>query len=374
MKILHISNDFSGSAVYKNLVKNLDSLSVEQIVYTPIYSENQINKNKIYFENINSKIIYRNILSNYTRLNFHHKRNKIYNDVVSTIDNIKQIDIVHAHTWFSDGAIAYKLYKEYQIPYIVAVRSTDITIFLKYMFHLRKYGLEILKNAKKIIFISEVYKNNFCNHIYLKRYLKSLEDKITVIPNGIDDFWINHINFKKSSVNTEIQLLYIGTFIRRKNLKKLIEAVNLLVNRGINLKLQIVGGSIGNSVIERNIEENYFIINHGRIQDKFELMNLIRKCDVFTMPSKSETFGLVYIEALSQGLPVVYTEGEGIDGFYDKNIGEAVDANNVRSIEMGILKIIDNYSNYNFNPKEIVNNHNWNKIAEKYINIYNKIK
>jgi glycosyltransferase involved in cell wall biosynthesis len=91
------------------------------------------------------------------------------------------------------------------------------------------------------------------------------------------------------------------------------------------------------------------------------------------MPSKSETFGLVYIEALSQGLPIIFTEGEGIDGFYEKNIGEAVDANDVKSIANGIFKISNNYLSYNFDPKEIVNNHNWNNIAQKYIkNIYNE--
>ncbi len=43
------------------------------------------------------------------------------------------------------------------------------------------------------------------------------------------------------------------------------------------------------------------------------------------MPSRAETFGLVYVEALLNGLPILYTKNEGIDEMYD-NVGEAVDS------------------------------------------------
>ena len=51
----------------------------------------------------------------------------------------------------------------------------------------------------------------------------------------------------------------------------------------------------------------------------------MRSCSVFAMPSIFETFGLVYLEALSQNLPVVYTKGQGIDGMFDNTVGIGVD-------------------------------------------------
>lgn len=370
ISILHITNDYSGSTVYKNLCASLDDLNITQIVYNPIRKIGEVNKNKIDFNDKKSQIIYSKILNNYTRLNFHFKRKKIYKDLISFVGNTEKIDIVHAHTWYSDGAIAYKLFKDFQIPYIVTIRNTDLNLFFKYMIHLRSLGVKILQNAKKIIFISEIYKVRFCDEPYLKKYLQNLENKFQVIPNGIDKFWIENVFKRKKYLTHPIQLLYIGNFTRNKNVLKLIEAVEVLINHKLDLILHIVGGGGGNVEIEERVKRSNFAVNHGGVYERNKLMDLMRKSDVFTMPSKTETFGLVYIESLSQGLPIIYTKGEGIDGLYEENIGEAVNADDVKSISDGILKIINNYSDYNYSPKEIVNNHNWNKIAQKYNAIY----
>ena len=91
------------------------------------------------------------------------------------------------------------------------------------------------------------------------------------------------------------------------------------------------------------------------------------------MPSKGETFGLVYIEALTQGLPIIYSINDGIYGYFDKSFGEAVNPNKMDSISAGIKKIIYNYDKYDFNIKEIIANHNWQEIAKKYLSVYKEI-
>ena len=58
-----------------------------------------------------------------------------------------------------------------------------------------------------------------------------------------------------------------------------------------------------------------YMTYYGEITDKKTLKNLYRENDMFVMPSKNETFGLVYIEALLQGLPILYAKNEGIEGF-----------------------------------------------------------
>lgn len=51
------------------------------------------------------------------------------------------------------------------------------------------------------------------------------------------------------------------------------------------------------------------------------------------MPSYHETFGLVYIEALTQHLAIVYTKGQGVDGMLDSSVGEAVKASSKANIK-----------------------------------------
>lgn len=88
------------------------------------------------------------------------------------------------------------------------------------------------------------------------------------------------------------------------------------------------------------------------------------------MISHTETFGLVYMEALSQGLPVLYTKGQGIDKAFTFQIGESVDSKDLRNIVQGIKKIISNQ--YNSINSIDFENFRWSNIALKYIKIYNE--
>ena len=74
-----------------------------------------------------------------------------------------------------------------------------------------------------------------------------------------------------------------------------------------------------------------------------ELAKVMRQCAVFAMPSIYETFGLVYLEALSQNLPVIYTRGQGIDGLFDNTVGIGTDPKSVEEICFSIKSILENH-------------------------------
>jgi glycosyltransferase involved in cell wall biosynthesis len=370
--ILQLSNDFAGSKVYMNLFKSLDNLNIDQYVYVPIRSDNLIDKNKILFDSDNSKLIYSKVLSNYTRINYKLKIRRTLVDLETKMP-IAKVKVIHAHTWFSDGGLAYELHKKTGIPYIVTVRNTDLNLFFKYMLHLRDYGVKILNAASKIIFISTVYKERFLNLNYIKsKCSENLPHKCLVIPNGIDDFWLRNRSNKERNLHSPIKLLYVGNFSKNKNVMRLIQAVELLNNKGADFELTIVGehGKQQKAIVDKiqGAREFRYL---GKIDDKKALLKLFRESDLFTMPSHSETFGLVYIEALSQDTPIIYTTNEGIDRFYDDfKIGEGVDSSSVTSISNGIKTICNNYKRYVFNNIDILKNHDWKEIAEVYNNIY----
>ncbi|RYM34520.1 glycosyltransferase [Brumimicrobium glaciale] len=371
--ILHITNDYANSAVYKNLISNLDQNGIEQIIYTPVKSKKSIGGNLIELKEKESKIIYSNILNMHVdRVLFNVKINKIYKDIQSKVD-FKKVTCIHAHTWFSDGAIALKLHEKYGIPYIIAVRGTDLNQFWK-LPHLKNQGIEILSHATKIIFITPRYQERFLELEKIKKLGNEIVKKTVVIPNGLDPYWLKNIEARKTKLSSPYMLLYIGVFTETKNVIKLVKSVKNIIEQGIDCKLTFVGGGGSQEKeIFKLIANNLHFEFLGNVYDKNELKSIFNETDIFTMTSVKETFGLVYAEALSQGVPVLYSENEGIDGVYDENIGVAVNPRSIKSTADGIKKMIDNYGQFNFEPKEIVAKLDWKKIALKYANLYKEV-
>ena len=65
---------------------------------------------------------------------------------------------------------------------------------------------------------------------------------------------------------------------------------------------------------------------------------------MFLLPSLEETFGRVYVEAMTQGLPVIYTKNQGFDGnFEDGVVGYAIDSQNPQEIANRVIDIVNNY-------------------------------
>lgn len=371
MKVLHIANYYIGAKVYKNLSGALDKIGVQQVIYTAFAGRHLVGSNKVDFFTNGSRLVYRPILNLYTRLNYVYKTKKITADIEPYIQN-ENFEIIHAHTLFSDGRTAFNLKKKYGIPYIVTIRNTDLNFFFKYFVHLRKQAKETLISAEKIIFISEAYRKRMFAHHYFADHKEEFFQKSIVIPNGIEDFWLKNIA-AKHDLHIPSRLLFVGKFSKGKNLSKLCDIVLQLNRNGMKTILHVAGGgegSVYNEILSKLKKHPEIFNYHGNISDKSALMDLYRASDLFVMPSKSETFGLVYVEALSQGIPVVFTKNEGIDGFFADTIGEAVDCNNDKDIYNKILKILNNYNHYSFNPADITSVFNWNLIAQKYLTIY----
>lgn len=370
-RILHIANDFTGSTVYKELGAGLDILGVEQIFYTAFRDKRKCESNSIDFKLNKSKIIYSPILNSHIdRLIYPIKIIKIIKDIESKVD-FSQIKLIHAHTWYSDGGVAYFLSKKYEIPYIITVRNTDLNIFNEKLIYLRGFGKLFLLNAKKIIAISDIYKSKILNLKNIKPYEKVIANNIITIPNGVNNYWLNEmISFKKNNLKKEkFNILYIGKFNKNKNIYELIKSIDILVEK-YDVTLHIVGGGGDyDSNVMGLINKNKNLIFYGQISDKNQLRSIFEKCDIFAMPSKYETFGLVYIEAMLQGLPILYTKGEGIDGFYN-NIGEKISNHSPDDIAEALSKMILNFTSYNIPLLELKKNHDWMEISKKMKSIY----
>lgn len=371
MKVLHICNGFAGSAVHSNLVKELDKCGLQQTVYAPVRSEKSVGANQ--FESGNVKFIYSNIIKSWYKYVYHYKAKMLYHDMVGKL-NVEDHDVIHAATLFSDGILAYKAHKHFGVPYVIAVRNTDYNDFVLRLRHTWHNGREILRHALKVFFISDGIKKQFEYSRFVKPILGEVSDKFVLLPNGVDDYWLDHIVTKPRHGQ---QILYIGDFSENKNVARLIEAVLYLRGeKGLEkVGLTIVGGGKNSTdTVQNLIDKHPECIQYlGKIYDKDRLAEVMNSCSVFAMPSIHETFGLVYLEALSQNLPVIYTKGQGIDGLFDDTVGIRVNPLSVDEIVSALRIMLTNRSNYS-NAHVDFDRFRWAAIAQKYIDIYQEIR
>lgn len=374
MKILHICNDFAGSKVHGNLTRELDELGVNQTVYCPVREERLLGKNQ--FEGKHIRFVYSFCIRSWYKFVYHYKAYKLYKDMKKKV-NMGEVDFIHAHTLFSDGVLAYKAHKEYGVKYAVAIRNTDLNDYIRLMKHTYCTGRKILLNAEKVYFISAGIKKHFEESKFVRPILNQIREKFVLQPNGIDGFWLQHITHEQ---RTGHDVLYIGDFSSNKNVVRLAEAVLLLrKERGYeDVRLIIVGGEVKGGGRNNDGKTQQMIDEHpeaikalGKIYDKDKLAEVMHSCSLFAMPSIYETFGLVYLEALSQNLPVIYTKGQGIDGMFDDSVGIGVNPLSVEDIKRAIKTI---YSQYEYYSNKNVNFSvfDWRRISEIYKREYEK--
>lgn len=367
MKVLHINCNYIGTALHQLMIQELDRQGIENAVFAPTYDKN------IAVITPNDNVIISECFKKRDRLFFDYKQKKILKAIEESYD-IENFDLIHAYTLFTDGNVARILSEKYGIPYVVAVRNTDVNVFFKKRVLLRARGEEILLSASKIFFLSESYQETVFEQYISKKCQRKIKNKVEIIPNGIDSFWFENIFRKRNytEINQRIRkkrlkLLYVGNVDKNKNVMLTCKAINLLKKDNWKIEFTVVG-KIRDKSVYNSIKDQVRYISP---KPKEKLINIYRMSDVFVMPSISESFGLVYVEAMTQGLPVIYTQGQGFDGqFSEGKVGYSVDAKNPASIVEAIKKITKLYENISKNTVICAEKFNWKKICEIYNQIY----
>ncbi|MDD7558569.1 MAG: glycosyltransferase family 4 protein [Porphyromonas somerae] len=370
--ILHLANDFPHTRVYSELVKAIDNQGIQQTVFTTIRKEEERDRNRVDFVTDKSTIHYIDNWRPWYRLLFRVKTHSNYKQLLQHVD-IKEITHIHAHTLFSDGALALQLNKDYGIPYTVTIRNTDINTFMRFLIHTWNIGKKVIQNADKVLCISPAHIERVKHWVDCPT---AFTQKAINIPNGINSYWLEHLScdLRDRQENDPWHILYIGNFSPNKNLPRLMQAVLNLINREYNIQLHIIGGKGKDTNRIETIAKKHSDTFHlyGTIQDREKIRNIMRQCHFFAMPSLTETFGLVYVEALSQGLPILYTKGEGVDGFFNSKYGVPCVPQKVSSISDAIEELMTNYHHYKIDPEFLAKHFSWDKIALQYIRLANK--
>lgn len=389
MKILllnHFPLTGSGSGVYtktiaEGLVKNNHEICIIMPENEKINNDNsKIKIHPVYFKNkekiegalpFNFPCFTTHPRSTNTFSNLNDEQIKLYiqafdQAIKEEIENFKP-DIIHAgHVWILP-AIASK----YNIPLIITAHGTDL-IGYENDKKFRKYAIQAFNKANKIITISNQ------NNELIKKTFK--QDKCVLIPNGYnsDIFYQTKINkdifLKQFNIKNRYDkiITFVGKFTYIKGIDILLKAAAIYENENI-LTILAGDGELFNDMNKLakklNLKNVFFIKN----QSQSTLNKLYNIADVSIIPSRSEAFGLVAIEAMACGTPVIGSNIGGLSDIIADGTGLLFENENYFDLANKINKILNkNMFDRNYISKHTNRTFSQEKFTKKLIEIYEK--
>ena len=152
----------------------------------------------------------------------------------------------------------------------------------------------------------------------------------------------------KSSTHDTVRFIAVGSLIKRKGFDLLISAFAKADLPEGSWSLQIIGNGEERQQLEKQIETLHLTNNITIIgqQNKDDIIRLLNLSDVFALPSRMETFGVVYIEALALGLPVIATPCGGPEEFISRHNGLLVAIDDIDELAKALKYMHAHHSEY----------------------------
>jgi len=274
-------------------------------------------------------------------------------------------DLIHAHDWltYPAGVVAKKISGK---PLVVHIHATEFdrsgTNINQNVYHIERKGME---EADRVIAVS-----NFTRDTVIEKYGIDPKKVITVY-NAIEPAKIEGVN-EKRHVKEKI-VTFLGRLTMQKGPEYFVEAANLVLKKDTNVRFVMAGSGdmfdgLVRRVAELGISTRFHFTGFLKGRDVDKMFGL---SDVFVMPSVSEPFGLVPLEAMQHDVPVVISKQSGVSevlknamkvDFWDiKGLADAI---------YGLLHYKGLVEEFKKFGKQEVESLKWDKAAYKVIEVY----
>ena len=323
-----------------NLSKGLEKIGHEVFIFAPEYPNYRDEKKNIFR--------YKSFRFNYDGY-FYVIPIPAFSKMEDVVKKLN-LDIIHSHQPYSLGSEALKFSKKLNIPLV-------FTYHIRYEDYSHYVPLVPESVSKKYIRKITTKYSNQCDNIIapstaIKKMLidRGIKSPVSIIPSGI-----NIDNFKKDTGQKdeirkkynikpdEILLITACRLTEEKNLKFLVRSFAKIKQRYNNIKFMIVGDGAVKKDLEKMAEElgiKSDIIFTGLV-NRTEIVGLYQASDIFVFASKTETQGLVAVEAMAAGDPVVAIKASGIEDMVKNNEDGFLTSESEEEFSESVLKIVN---------------------------------
>jgi glycosyltransferase involved in cell wall biosynthesis len=288
----------------------------------------------------------------------------------------KHVDVVHAH-WPIPNALGPLIRsRASSLPYVTTVYGAEVYLAKRY--HLGALLRLLVDSSAKSIAISKA------THLACLG-CGAPEQKLDIIPLGVDTSTFRPIRLARSD-HAPLRIISVGRLVERKGFEYLIEAVAILATEGHRLKLEIAGAGPSESTLRQQIgdlgAERYVKLLGNK--SPTELISLYNEADIFVLPpivdSKGDTEGLgvVYLEAMACGLPVIGTRVGGVPDVVEHEYnGLLVPEKDAQALARAILDLVADDSKRErlaLNSLRLARQkYDWQHIAKRYAAVYESV-
>ena len=230
-----------------------------------------------------------------------------YSVVAEVIARDHEFDVIHAHDWlaYPAGIAAKRVSGK---PLVIHVHATDFDrsggSVNPQVYAIEKEGMDA---ADKIITVS-----NLTRHIVIEKY-NIHPDKVVTVYNAVEPLSQEEKIKLKKGVDEKI-VTFLGRITMQKGPEYFVEAANLVLQKMNNVRFVMAGsGDMMNAMVKRaaelKITDRFHFTGFLKGDDVFDMF---RMSDVFVMPSVSEPFGIVPLEAMQSNVPVIISHQSGV--------------------------------------------------------------
>ncbi len=248
-------------------------------------------------------------------------------------------DIIHAHSMNHAGILAQQIHAKTGIPFVLTEHSSTYARKLIRDWQ-RPAMLQSAQQCSARIAVSK----DFCR--LLETEYGGLDWQY--IPNSLSPAFIRPVNLASKPKNADFTFCSVAHLNYNKGFDILLPAFAEALKTYPDLKLKIGGtgliaSQLHNLAAELGLENSVEFL--GGLQND-QVLDLMFHSDAFVLASRNETFGVVFIEALSQGLPVAATRCGGPQTIINENNGILVPVGDVQALAGALVSLYENRGRY----------------------------